>query len=100
MPLVGIRCRLDAMLMTACSPNWINSPVADNSTNRLPSCSRREKPRSTMKAKTATMTMQTTRPNRSEEHTSELQSLRHLVCRLLLEKKKKQKANERDANSI
>src|SRR5205814_7159206 len=29
---------------------------------------------------------------RSEEHTSELQSLRHLVCRLLLEKKKKRKA--------
>src|SRR5258705_8892146 len=27
-------------------------------------------------------------PGRSEEHTSELQSLRHLVCRLLLEKKK------------
>src|ERR1035438_10609726 len=26
--------------------------------------------------------------DRSEEHTSELQSLRHLVCRLLLEKKK------------
>src|ERR1039458_10733212 len=30
-------------------------------------------------------------PHRSEEHTSELQSLRHLVCRLLLEKKKKKK---------
>src|SRR5687768_17856173 len=29
--------------------------------------------------------------NRSEEHTSELQSRLHLVCRLLLEKKKKQK---------
>src|SRR5258705_5317087 len=29
-----------------------------------------------------------TRSCRSEEHTSELQSLRHLVCRLLLEKKK------------
>src|SRR5205814_8589261 len=29
------------------------------------------------------------RTKRSEEHTSELQSLRHLVCRLLLEKKKK-----------
>src|SRR5258708_11562330 len=28
--------------------------------------------------------------NRSEEHTSELQSPDHLVCRLLLEKKKKQ----------
>src|SRR5687767_15759556 len=27
--------------------------------------------------------------NRSEEHTSELQSLAYLVCRLLLEKKKK-----------
>src|ERR1039458_10639689 len=27
--------------------------------------------------------------SRSEEHTSELQSLRHLVCRLLLEKKKR-----------
>src|SRR5262245_26110091 len=27
------------------------------------------------------------RVSRSEEHTSELQSLRHLVCRLLLEKK-------------
>src|SRR5882724_10593677 len=29
-----------------------------------------------------------TSAKRSEEHTSELQSLRHLVCRLLLEKKK------------
>src|SRR3989441_1437131 len=29
------------------------------------------------------------RPDRSEEHTSELQSLAYLVCRLLLEKKKK-----------
>src|SRR5205823_11173023 len=28
-------------------------------------------------------------PKRSEEHTSELQSLAYLVCRLLLEKKKK-----------
>src|SRR5205823_6911193 len=30
------------------------------------------------------------RSNRSEEHTSELQSLAYLVCRLLLEKKKKE----------
>src|SRR5262245_63098503 len=30
---------------------------------------------------------------RSEEHTSELQSLRHLVCRLLLEKKKPTKTH-------
>src|SRR2546425_5993621 len=33
---------------------------------------------------------------RSEEHTSELQSLAYLVCRLLLEKKKK---NEQDNNN-
>src|SRR5437016_12202500 len=32
-----------------------------------------------------------TSDNRSEEHTSELQSLTNLVCRLLLEKKKKKK---------
>src|SRR3712207_6903634 len=30
---------------------------------------------------------------RSEEHTSELQSRQYLVCRLLLEKKKKKKSN-------
>src|ERR1039458_10551137 len=32
---------------------------------------------------------------RSEEHTSELQSLRHLVCRLLLEKKKTDRKEKR-----
>src|SRR5262245_64314885 len=37
-----------------------------------------------------------TRDARSEEHTSELQSLRHLVCRLLLEKKKKTIQNHQD----
>src|SRR5690554_7747667 len=33
--------------------------------------------------------------DRSEEHTSELQSRPHLVCRLLLEKKKKNKTKKR-----
>src|SRR5258708_18068482 len=33
---------------------------------------------------------------RSEEHTSELQSPDHLVCRLLLEKKKKEKTNKKE----
>src|ERR1035438_1248655 len=37
---------------------------------------------------TITASSRTPRQPRSEEHTSELQSLRHLVCRLLLEKKK------------
>src|SRR3979411_3563467 len=35
--------------------------------------------------------------HRSEEHTSELQSLLDLVCRLLLEKKKKTKSKNHDA---
>src|SRR5258706_2531700 len=35
---------------------------------------------------------------RSEEHTSELQSLTNLVCRLLLEKKKKQLSVSTDSN--
>src|SRR2546425_1921914 len=35
------------------------------------------------------------RPSRSEEHTSELQSLAYLVCRLLLEKKKKTQTESR-----
>src|SRR5437899_10152272 len=38
---------------------------------------------------------------RSEEHTSELQSLRHLVCRLLLEKKKKsENSNKRNDGNV
>src|SRR2546425_5518179 len=38
--------------------------------------------------------------NRSEEHTSELQSLAYLVCRLLLEKKKKKKRVEKTAPKL
>src|SRR2546430_5141926 len=36
---------------------------------------------------------------RSEEHTSELQSQSNLVCRLLLEKKKKHRSLSRTANT-
>src|SRR2546425_8143589 len=36
---------------------------------------------------------------RSEEHTSELQSLAYLVCRLLLEKKKKKQTQQEYAES-
>src|SRR2546423_3760406 len=39
------------------------------------------------------------RTPRSEEHTSELQSLAYLVCRLLLEKKKKPTDYERAATT-
>src|SRR5438552_12567265 len=40
----------------------------------------------------STLTPNRARGSRSEEHTSELQSPDHLVCRLLLEKKKKNKS--------
>src|SRR2546430_6802929 len=39
------------------------------------------------------------RGSRSDEHTSELQSQSNLVCRLLLEKKKKKNKNWTDKNS-
>src|SRR2546422_6705372 len=39
-------------------------------------------------------------PKRSEEHTSELQSRLHLVCRLLLEKKKKTDNNREQQASV
>src|SRR5258708_22191886 len=43
----------------------------------------------------------TSEKNRSEEHTSELQSPDHLVCRLLLEKKKiEENSSEIDRKSI
>src|SRR2546425_5623748 len=37
---------------------------------------------------------------RSEEHTSELQSLAYLVCRLLLEKKKKKQYRNRPTDRV
>src|SRR2546425_7750337 len=37
---------------------------------------------------------------RSEEHTSELQSLAYLVCRLLLEKKKKRSTRQQPARTV
>src|SRR2546425_8230711 len=37
---------------------------------------------------------------RSEEHTSELQSLAYLVCRLLLEKKKKRAPRDPDVSRV
>src|SRR5437660_2959224 len=40
-----------------------------------------------------------TDPSRSEEHTSELQSRGHLVCRLLLEKKKNKKTKTQPINN-
>src|SRR2546429_212586 len=53
---------------------------------RLPSCGRTAMK---LSAFSPSGDMRTCEVSRSEEHTSELQSRLHLVCRLLLEKKKK-----------
>src|SRR5205823_14675560 len=57
-----------------------------------PPASRAARSSSSRKSSASTATSRkwpTASPPRSEEHTSELQSLAYLVCRLLLEKKKK-----------
>src|SRR5262245_23756273 len=61
-----------------------------------------ERDREGMQQRLAAMRRDTTPPERrlrSEEHTSELQSLRHLVCRLLLEKKKKKQSYKTISNT-
>src|SRR5258705_9266014 len=68
--------------------------VASTRTNLLTigaSCWKDEPPlsRQLRKWRSSSATFAVGEIGRSEEHTSELQSLRHLVCRLLLEKKKK-----------
>src|SRR5437588_7785977 len=50
--------------------------------------------------KSVLATGKTISKNRSEEHTSELQSHSDLVCRLLLEKKKKKEKKKKDIKKI
>src|SRR5258705_9359520 len=75
-------------------PAWITSLLRDEVTVPIPSAASRmitSRPACASRRATA-------RPIRSEEHTSELQSLRHLVCRLLLEKKKKRYSRPRNTD--
>src|SRR2546429_2960613 len=58
------------------------APIAACSSDSVSSCRM-------MRPRPAPMAARTANSGRSEEHTSELQSRLHLVCRLLLEKKKK-----------
>src|SRR5262245_64025975 len=69
---------------------------ADGAGNRaVPAASARDEPAPEQAVRAACRQ----RAARSEEHTSELQSLRHLVCRLLLEKKKNKKKNTMKSES-
>src|SRR2546425_6087064 len=61
---------------------------ADHGRCVLAAIGRRHDPRRARRARDALR-----RARRSEEHTSELQSLAYLVCRLLLEKKKNERNN-------
>src|SRR2546425_834315 len=66
----------------------ISSRASSRLTKRESDCSRTSSLRNPRSSETASFAR---RILRSEEHTSELQSLAYLVCRLLLEKKKKKK---------
>src|SRR5438309_8158339 len=65
--------------------------LGSSSTRRMTSPKARRKSRRSVKKSHARALNMSTNYRRSEEHTSELQSQFHLVCRLLLEKKKKNK---------
>src|SRR5438046_8281309 len=72
-------------------PYWrfVPLPVSQR-LGRLPQSVRHVDQRRPFRAAIAIVSLHSAaRPRRSEEHTSELQSLTNLVCRLLLEKKKK-----------
>src|SRR5207237_10833250 len=64
-------------------------PIFSSRNNVLPSASSNRPTRSERASVNAPFTMRVRIALRSEEHTSELQSHLNLVCRLLLEKKKK-----------
>src|SRR5947209_9648765 len=72
------------------------APGPVGSGRRRPARDRREKPRptcacGTLRSRSRGKTGGKSGYERSEEHTSELQSRQYLVCRLLLEKKKKKR---------
>src|SRR3989441_8953390 len=75
-------------------------------TSSRPCCSppiRRWRPRASARCWTCrTSPRRAASSKRSEEHTSELQSLAYLVCRLLLEKKKEEKeyGNAKQSDTI
>src|ERR1039458_10711248 len=84
-----------------------STPIVRHATCCRRFCIRRpRRPRPERRSASATLipgharTWYSSRPGRSEEHTSELQSLRHLVCRLLLEKKNKKKHQHTKASCL
>src|SRR2546422_5533439 len=79
---------LGSLPMRAVPSSWIDHPSVSTfssvPTTSIPAASSISRPVATMSS-----AILRSLSERSEEHTSELQSRLHLVCRLLLEKKKK-----------
>src|ERR1035441_257969 len=65
----------------------VNRPISFRSANAMNELANPMKMARAEIASTRGVMVKSPSLSRSEEHTSELQSLRHLVCRLLLEKK-------------
>src|ERR1039458_9303516 len=72
--------------LVMCSPGCTGHLLAERWFSAVPTG--RSRPYSAVQWMEAVQWIEAVQQRRSEEHTSELQSLRHLVCRLLLEKKK------------
>src|SRR5205823_14299886 len=75
------------------SPNLPHLPP------RIPPCNLSVRRLSSLRFEKSSGFKNLQRKKRSEEHTSELQSLAYLVCRLLLEKKKKTKINNSNSKT-
>src|SRR2546422_3194178 len=71
--------------------NKDNTTIIDGSGDRKAIEGRIKQLRTQIEETTSDYDREKLQERRSEEHTSELQSRLHLVCRLLLEKKKKQR---------
>src|SRR5439155_21103732 len=86
---------MDFLLVATRRSGWLAEPSANVTVAKLASYARYEaftrRERDELSAQWRHV--RTDLESRSEEHTSELQSRGHLVCRLLLEKKKKKQEN-------
>src|ERR1035441_10893410 len=88
-PAAYFPCQLRRYLpYTSCAPLPASLSLSTRSRSSKRSSTRNDDRPAEMRSNASGVTTSVTLANRSEEHTSELQSLRHLVCRLLLEKKK------------
>src|SRR2546422_8219180 len=88
--LAGGQSETDAQLLDRLVDQWIVKTEADTARFPPPSDADVDRQVEHLRQQLASSGALESRLQRSEEHTSELQSRLHLVCRLLLEKKKTQ----------